>query len=606
MKKLKMLKGMMWLVLAMGVITVFTTTNVFAVTFELDGNAVQDTDDDWQTLYSGGGSATAFTGIVSDKNGTDNIFTGGGSKTPNLIEDWMWKTSPPPPDKDNITHAYAANYIVGGEQIIYFGADLYADNGDAELAFWFFQDSITPLGTGFDGAHEDEDVYVAVKFSNGGTQADITVFEWWSACDKQDVPGGNSPLVAGDCAADNIRVVIAETHALCGNVPPDSACAITNTASESSPWNYTSKSGSSNFPPTTFFEGGINIYEIFGQNKCFSSFMATTGASTSFTATAKDFVLDDFNVCSVDVSKTCVNDDTGDDIPTAITYNVRGCGFNDGGGAIILNGFANSINGGTSYLPGDLAWYTPGQVDPGSGLRDFDPVTDCDSAGLLLQAITNGSLTTDLNLSAGAALIYQFSETTASNGPSDEVTLYAVGADATPISPETDTATCPIRPFAASLSVTKQCAVDLVDAGSRLEVKINVEGQVCNTGEVQLTNLNLADDPGMPTGVTVTLAPDSTTLAPAGDTGECTAYSGFYYPDTIPAGDLCPFADQVKATASAPVNSEGAGCTLQTDGTSICEAVSNTATCDLRVGNDDGLCSTGLPSTFTGVPPILP
>jgi hypothetical protein len=41
MKKFKMLKSMMWLVLAMGVITVFATTNVFAVTFELDGNATE-------------------------------------------------------------------------------------------------------------------------------------------------------------------------------------------------------------------------------------------------------------------------------------------------------------------------------------------------------------------------------------------------------------------------------------------------------------------------------------------------------------------------------------------------------------------------------------
>ena len=604
MKKNTMLKGLSVMVLAMGVATVFTATNVFAVhdnnTFELEGNALQDAypppPDDWETLYAGGGSATVFTFTV-DKNGTDDIFTGGGSKTPNLIEDWQWKSSPPPPDKDNITHAYAANYLVGGEQVIYFGADLFADNGDAELAFWFFQNDISKTATGFDGEHKDEDAYVAVKFSNGGTQANITVYEWWSACDKQDIPNGNSPLVAGDCAADNIRVVIAETTALCGAAAGDTACAITNTSPQSSPWPYTPKSGSENiFPTTTFFEGGINIYEVFGENKCFSSFMATTGASTSFTATAKDFVLGDFNVCSVDVTKTCVNDIEADDIPTAITYNVRGCGINDGGGSILLSEFGNSINGGAYYLPSDLAWYTPGQVDAGSGLRDFNPFTDCNDEGLLLQAINNGSLASSLNLSGGEALIYQFSEVTASNGPTDTVNLVAEsgGTDAAEIDPATATANCPPRIFAASLSVTKQCEVALEDAGDNLVVKINVGGQVCNTGEVQLTGLTLVDDPDMPTGVTVVLNPASTTLEPAGHTGECTSYTGYYYPKSIPDGDLCPFSDQVTATANAPVNSAGDGCTEQSDKTSVCTADSNTATCELRIGDGDDDCSSGL------------
>ena len=559
---------------------------------------MQDSDDDWQTLYNGGGSATTFTGIIIDKNGLDDIFTGGGSKTPNLIKDWDWKTSPPPPDKDNITHAYAANYMVGGEQVIYFGADLFADNGDAELAFWFFQNDVSKTATGFDGEHKDGDAYIAVKFSNGGTQANITVYEWWSACDKQDIPSGNSPLVAGDCAADNIRVVIAQTSAVCGNVPPDLACAITNTDSETSPWPYTPKSGPKDeFPPTTFFEGGINIYQVFGGNKCFSSFMATTGASTSFTSTAKDFVLGDFNVCSVDVSKICVNDSEDDDYSGAYTYNVRGCGINDGGASIELKTFDNAINGGASYTPSDLAWYIPGQVDDGSGLRDFNPFTDCNNPGLLSEAIYNGSeATPPLVVGAGEALIYQFTENTDSNMPTDTVTLIAdaVGAVGAEIDPATATFTCPIVLFPASLSVTKQCTVNVVDAGVNLVVKIDVKGQVCNTSnKVQLTSLYLTDNTNPPVpGINTTLTPGSTTLNP----GDCTGYTGYYYPDSLPNGDLCPFADQVKAVATAPKYSSGDGCTAQPDETSLCEAVSNTATCELRIGNNDGICSTGLPS----------
>lgn len=592
----------------------FSSGAAFAVdntnTFELEGNAVQDAappPDDWETLYGGGGSATAFTGIVSDKNGTDDYFTGGGSKTPNLIGDWQYKLAPPsgPPDKDNITHAYAANYVVGGEQVVYFGADLFATNGDAELAFWFFQQAVTKLpvsgSTGsFDGEHTLGDVYVAVKFSNGGTQADIAVYEWDPSCTK---PPGGSPPPAGDCAADNLRVVIPLGPATCdgsGGI----ACAISNPdSSEVSPWPYTPKSGPANeFPPTAFFEGGLNIYQVFGQNLCFSSFMATTGASTSFTSTAKDFALGDFDVCSVAASKTCVNDSEADDTPTAITYNVRGCAINNGGSDINVTSLLNSIGGAVNYEPGDLAWYVPGQVDDGGGYRDFNAATDCGNAVLLPQAVDNGSVVADLStqdLAPGQALVYEFSETTAANGPSDTVTIDAQGTDGSPIDASTADATCPLRTFSASLSVNKQCAADLEDAGDTVVVKIFVQGQVCNTGEVALTGLSLADDTDMPASgdVSFTLDPDGvhedpdTTLA----AGACVAYEGSYYPSSIPVGNICPFTDQATATALAPVNSaygEGTGCTL-VGGSIECSADSNSATCNLRALDEDNSCATG-------------
>jgi len=587
-------------------------------TFELEGDADDDSGaglpDDWETLYNGGsldgGSATAFS-FTTDKfeSGADDYFTGGGSKTPNEIGDWSYKIAPPsaPPDKNNITHAYAANYNVGGEQIVYFGADLFDDNGDAELAFWLFQEEITQVPTtpggpsaGFIGNHVLHDPYIAVKFANGGTQALIAVYEWDPSCTK---PPGNGPFPAGGCAANNIRVVIPEGPATCTGAPAgDVACAITNTSNQASPWPYIPKDDApaNVFPPTTFFEGGINIFDVFGQNLCFSSFMAQTGASTSFTSTSKDFSLGSFSVCSVGATKTCANDDEESDTPNNITYNIRGCAINDGGGSINITSLENSIGGGSAYTPVDLAWYVPGQVDDGGGLRDFNPATDCDDEALLLQAVSSGSVVTDLSsedLDAGEALVYAFSESGPSNGPSDEVTIDAEGTDGSDIDADSDTAICPTLDFNASLSVSKQCAADLEDAGSTLVVRIDFEGEVCNTGEVDLTNLVLSDDIDMPTGVTVTfsLDPDSTHTDP--DTsiavGECVAYEGYYYPDSIPTGDICPFMDQVTATVDAPINVVGTGCTLQADLTSECEADSNSATCNLRAVNGDGDCSTG-------------
>ncbi|MGE5123086.1 MAG: hypothetical protein ACM3H7_01090, partial [Acidobacteriaceae bacterium] len=142
------------------------TRKAFAVDelglFELDRNA-QDpggapAPDDWATLYGGGGFAESFTGILPDigaDGGTQ--FHGGGSKDNNIIDQWLWNPGEPL-DKDDITNAYAAGYIYQGSEvcptgvpsgdplctepgdlIIYFGLDRFANNGSAQVGFWFFQ-----------------------------------------------------------------------------------------------------------------------------------------------------------------------------------------------------------------------------------------------------------------------------------------------------------------------------------------------------------------------------------------------------------------------------------------------------------------------------------
>ena len=84
----------MLLGIVLGIVMGVFSMPAFAVdasgAFELDGNADEQglAGDDWETLKSGGGSQTEFTFLV-DKNGMDNIFTGGGSKTPKDPEDWV-------------------------------------------------------------------------------------------------------------------------------------------------------------------------------------------------------------------------------------------------------------------------------------------------------------------------------------------------------------------------------------------------------------------------------------------------------------------------------------------------------------------------------------
>jgi uncharacterized repeat protein (TIGR01451 family) len=290
--------------------------------FELDRNALDDpevTGDDWDTLYTGGGSAHSFTGILADigaDGGTQ--FQGGGSKDNNDISEWLWKEGEPL-DKDDITNAYAAAYVndtkVGlnevGDLIIYFGLDRFAVNGSAQVGFWFLQDPNFGLtttsskgGYKFSGEHMDHDILVQSNFSNGGVISSITVYEWLSG-------GLNEVASAVDCFV---------------TAAGDTACATVNQSPTESLWPYTPKSGTDDvFPTSAFFEGGINLSYLIPEAGCFTGFMAETRSSTPFDSRLKDFVLGEFNLCSIDVFKT--GDElskVGDDVDYTVTITNTG------------------------------------------------------------------------------------------------------------------------------------------------------------------------------------------------------------------------------------------------------------------------------------------
>jgi len=286
-------------------------SNVFAVhdlgLFELDRNP-QDpggaaAPDDWETLYGSGGFADTFTGILPDigaDGGTQ--FHGGGSKDDLDITSWLWNPGEPL-DKDDITNAYAAAYTSTmdtgdtnvGDTIIYFGMDRFSANGSAQVGFWFLQDPSFGLsnvasqgGFKFNGVHFDNDVLVQSNFTNGGIIENINVYKWLN--------GGLVPvLTVADCIGPP------------GSGPDDVACATVNRETVASPWDYTPKANEGSpgtFPIAAFFEGGINISRLIPDAGCFTGFMAETRSSTPFDSRLKDFVLGEFDLCSVEVVKT--------------------------------------------------------------------------------------------------------------------------------------------------------------------------------------------------------------------------------------------------------------------------------------------------------------
>jgi hypothetical protein len=311
------------------IMTLTIVQTVFAINelglFELDRNATDEPTpgDDWATLYAGGGSAQDFTGIIEDISTPGTQFQGGGSKDDLDITDWLWKEGEPL-DKDDITNAYAAAYInpttvgdnLAGDLIVYFGLDRYANNGSAQVGFWFLQDpnfglTNTPRSGGFEfsGVHQVGDILVQSNFTNGGVITNISVYEWVGS-------GGSNGTLDLLFSAQDCMLGLSD----------DPACATVNQGDTPSPWPYTPKFGTSeSFPAGSFFEGGINISRLVPDAGCFTGFLAETRSSTPFDSRLKDFAMGSFELCSIDVTKTGDSlSKVGDDVDYTVTIENTG------------------------------------------------------------------------------------------------------------------------------------------------------------------------------------------------------------------------------------------------------------------------------------------
>jgi uncharacterized repeat protein (TIGR01451 family) len=265
--------------------------------FELDGNALDEGDepgDDWQGGTPGASDDLFIPGSV-EKDGADtSYFTGGGSKDENLLSEWAWTSTDVAPDKDELLDVFAAVYENGATRV-YFGADKFDDSGDAQIGFWFFQDNVSLGANGaFSGTHTVGDVLVLSDFTNGGSVDLICVYEW-------NPPGGGD-LTGTDCdtgTGDNLTLVAAGAE--CDVTSPDGTfdvCAVVNPGPTTAPWAFLNKDGESNFGTGQFFEGGINLDQVFGGDApCFSTFLAETRSSQETDAQLKDFALGSLNTC---------------------------------------------------------------------------------------------------------------------------------------------------------------------------------------------------------------------------------------------------------------------------------------------------------------------
>src|SRR6185503_19337436 len=277
--------------------------------FELDGNVADSpaagSGEDWATYFpTGSGSAQASVFVADQTDPADTTyFTGGGSKDNNDISSWAWTPTDQAPDKDEILNAYAVTYskactLPSGPatgQYIYFGADRYAQNGDAQIGFWILHNSINRTGpaTGgtFTGVHAVGDLLILSDFTNGGAISTIKVYSWVGF-------GGTGSDVPLNLVATGVDCTL--------SLGGDDACGLVNSADLPVGWTYTPKSGTAGVIPTGgFYEGGINASALVpGFKPCVSSFLAETRTSQSVGSQLKDFALGTFANCGAKISIT--------------------------------------------------------------------------------------------------------------------------------------------------------------------------------------------------------------------------------------------------------------------------------------------------------------
>src|SRR5256712_6104328 len=437
--------------------------------FELDGNVADDPSNaiaDWNTLNGdctvpGGGSGSAGGSNTRTCIGSENppkIFTQGGSKDPLDISQWHWKPADTVPDKDTITHAYAASYTAtpSGDKVVVVGGDRFAVNGDANIGAWFFQQNISLNSNGtFSGVHVDHDVFLVSAFVGGGGTAVLTAYEWDSTCLK----AVKSPT-AGQCADTNLRLLGSlDTFAITNSQP----------LSDES-WSYLAKfgGGTNTMPIGAFFEGGADLTTLFaasgaGAVPCFSSFLLETRSSQSTSAVLKDFVLGAFPECHISLTKGCQctafhADGSGFD------YSFSGTVTNDGGGTVFN---VTVTDQGNTYSCGTL----------NAGQSKNFPSADCTGPN---PGTFNATTFPATNQASATAM----------TDPSGGTTLTAT-TNLVSCSAQSPAGAC--TPSAA-LTLDKTCVTALQVLGTNIVVRVDYTGQVHNRGNVNINSVQVTED----------------------------------------------------------------------------------------------------------------
>lgn len=440
--------------------------------------------DDWNDLGPNGTStdlvklgtshADVATGIIVDEPNTARVFSQ-GSKDEADISSWAFRVGSSPP-KGDMTHAYAAGYEHDSSGasiplILFFGSNRASFNGTTENGYWFFKQRIFAVDAskGFfsDAAgtipahHCDGDLLVTVAYDNGGKIGTVRVRKWVDAAGSGACSGtGTLTDVVNSTNSSGI------SGRFCN--PAETICAGSNSATITLPW--APGEGSAG----QFLEGGLDVFGLTGEKPCFASFMATSRSSTTTKSETKNFILRDFPVCKLDVTKACTAKEL---VP--VTNPDGTTGFKE---KFTVNGIVTNSGGGT------LSSITVIDAPPlETGSLGFFA---CDSSGQ-----PTGSPISNPSLDPGATICYSGTILGPLNTPTFDDTIKAQGSSggATITSPLA-TATCSV-PIVGIPTLTKDCVTCLDDSSvsGKVVLDTSYSGQVCNPNNFPFVNVKVKD-----------------------------------------------------------------------------------------------------------------
>lgn len=390
------------------------------------------------------------------------------------------------------------------------------------------------------------DVFIVSAFTNGGTVPGIKVYEWDNTC---PAAANNNPQV-GQCADTNIRVLFNATQTCApAGQPGHEACARVNSSPIFVSWPYAPKGGEIGdpVPPGGFFEGAINITELFeaigATRPCFASFLVETRSSASIDAVLKDFVAHSFPQCRITLAKNCA----------CTAFRPDGSGFDysfdftvtNSGGGTVFN--VTVTDQGKSYDCGTL------------NVNESKTSAQC-----------TGPAPT---FTAGAFPATNQATATANTSPTGGTTLTA-STDVVTCNTESPAGACTPNPV---LRIDKVCVTALQVLGSNIVARVDFTGKVHNEGNVDINNVQVSEDDNSDGTVDQTFSVGS---LPKGASkcytngGQITCPSllpvpAFNQPPVAGAGSYFPstgtgvnpgrvsFSDTVRATGTDAVRNQG-------------------------------------------------
>jgi hypothetical protein len=464
------------LVLVVALTAAFTALTAIALApstpLEVDGNAIDNAGggEDWDVNLP-----VLKRDHVTGESGAEDAYVQGGSKDERDISSagvtsqyWRYGNAQVP-DKDDLVHAFAKEYVVNGDKLLYFGATRASNDGDSSIGFWFLKKAIS-LGTApnFIGTHSVGDILVTGDFGKGGGATTINVFRWNGS--------GLDTLVTS--AGSNVPVFCDVNVAGSAN----KACVSANQSAQTIPANmanYVFKMGGNNvfpadgkFPVGTFIEGGIDLGALgLPTDTCFSTVLAMTRSSSSTSAQLKDFVIQPFGGCDIEANKVCKTTVIGT------------------GGSFLTSTFDVSVTakGGTITNAGfeeDITLSANGSGFPRCRRTDTNALLTTDGFVQLAATLAkDATATLEVACDHTSETLLNNVTARASNGIDPLVDSFVMENTCAPL-------------ITTAITVTKAChTVELVVSGGTVQPKVCNKITVKNDSNELLNSIKVYDDP---------------------------------------------------------------------------------------------------------------